>query len=164
MKRLIASIAVAVSLFAIKPAHADVIFTADGIPGTSLIAKPPAPNPVEATSFVFTAGKAADLVITRLTDKASVPLLSAAASSQRFKNVTVYFINRSDPSAPVLYRATLMDATLVSVKQAASDNDRAPTETLTFEFTRAEVETFVQDPKTGRMSSGGRATISGKRS
>jgi len=143
-------------------ASAEVVFTADGIPGTSLLAKPPAPNAIEAQSFsLSTAGKP-ELVIVRRADKASIPLLAANASNQRWKSVTAYSVDRRAPGGGVLYRVTLMDASLTSVKQSAGDNDATVQETLTFDFGRAEIEIFSQDPK-GGVTSAGKVTIPGRK-
>lgn len=151
-------------------ARADVLITLDGVPGTSLLAKGPAPNAIDATSFSFSFSGAAggrasapDLVVTRRVDKASGPILAAMTSGTRFKTAQVFLVARSSAGASsTVYRVSLSDVGIVALKHTAGDSDTAAQEQLTLDFSRAEVEVFTVDAR-GTTVSAGRTVVSGKR-
>lgn len=164
IRRVVAMVVLAGAMFAPGAARAEVVFTADGVAGTSLLAKPPAPNAIDATSFAFTSapGKpAAELSIVKKSDRASGAFMAAVASGQRFKTVSAFLV--APAGRGVVYRVTLSDAAVVSLKQSASDGDGAVTETITFDYARAEIEVFAPDPKTGATTSLGKTSLAGRR-
>jgi type VI protein secretion system component Hcp len=154
-------------------ARAETVFSLDGIPGTSVLAKAP-PGSIDATGFTFTAvaaggvapggGTAApkttatDLSITRRADRASPALLAALLSGKRFKTLSLTVLRTGQAT----YRVTAYDAILTNAQHRGVENDAVPTEVLTVEFSRAEVEVLAPDAKGGVVSTG-KTTFAGRR-
>lgn len=94
------------------------------------------------------AGKATltDLTITKLVDRTSPVLFTAAATGKRYPTVALHVTTGGDRGQTAFYRILLSDVLVSSVQVSGSGSDR-PSESVSFNFAKIEIEYVVTSEK-----------------
>jgi len=99
------------------------------------------------------AGKATltDLTITKLVDRTSPVLFTAAATGKRYPTVAVHVTAGGERGQTAFYRILLSDVLVSSVQVSGSGSDR-PSESVTFNFAKIEIEYVITGEKGEKTS------------
>lgn len=101
--------------------------------------------PRTLSSFTSSRPSLSPLVITKRSDKSSLPLLFNLLTGRTISEMTLYVTNETGGGFETLFRITLRNVNVTQFNQSGEDGEDFPRETINFRYSQITIESDAFD-------------------